>query len=108
EQLNLAAFLFYDDYTIIVPPLTPLIPGVATDDVGIVGVAMKCPLNTPVLIGDTQSLVRNFGDIGAGGTLGSLVPNLPTTNPHPADLVTEAIGALKQGANNLWCVRVSD
>src|SRR6267142_363523 len=91
-QLNLASLVVDDLYLVVVPPQTPLIPGFPTDGVGIVGSSAKGPINTPLPVGDPQSLVRTFG-------------RAKTTT---TDLVTEALGAMKQGSNNLWCVRVSD
>lgn len=91
-QLNLAALQVSDVYLIVTPPKTPLIPGFPTDGVGLVGTASWGPLNTPVPVGDIQSAVRAFGNI----------------NLHPNDLITEIVGALKQGSQNLFGIRVSD
>lgn len=91
-SLNIAALVVDDVYIVVVPPQTPIVSGVPTDGIGLVGTAMKGEPNKAILVGDTQSLVSAFGDL--------------TT--HTNDLVTEAVGAMKQGANNLWCVRVTD
>ena len=91
-QLNLAGLTASDVYVVVIPPQTPLIPGLPTDVVGIVGAANKGPVDTPVLISDVAALVRTFGDIDIG----------------PNDLGTEIVGALKQGAGNIYGVRVTD
>lgn len=91
-QLNLAALQVDDLYVVIIPPQTPLIPGFPTDGIGFVGTSIKGPLNTPVLVGTPQDVVRQFGDI--------------TT--HPNDLVTELLGAMKQGSSNIYASRTSD
>lgn len=91
-QLNLAGLTVDDLYIVIVPPQTPVIAGVPTDGIGLVGTAQKGTPNLATPISTVQDLLRSFGDISL----------------HANDLVTEAIGALKQGANNLWCIRVTD
>lgn len=90
--LNYNSLQVDDLYVVLIPPQTPLIQGYPTDGIGFVGIATWGPLNTPIPFGDIGSALRNYG-------------NLTT---HANDLITEAIGALKQGANNLYGVRVSD
>ena len=91
-QLNLSSLVVDDIYVVILPPQTPLIPGFPTDGIGLVGTGARGPMNTPLPFSDPSSLVRTFG----------------RANVATSDLVTEALGALKQGANNVWGVRVSD
>lgn len=91
-QLNLAALTVDDIYVVIIPPQTPLIQGFPTDKIGIVGTGSKGEPGKPYLISDPSSAVRSFGDI----------------NTHQNDLVTEIIAMLKQGANNIWGIRVTD
>lgn len=91
-QLNLAALVVDDIYVVIIPPQTPLIQGFPTDGIGIVGTGSKGEPNKPYLIGDPASAVRAFGDI----------------NTHQNDLVTEIMAMLKQGANNIYGIRVTD
>ena len=91
-QLNLAALQVSDIYVIITPPRTALIQGFPTDGIGLVGTAGWGPLNVPMPVGDVQSAIRAFGNI--------------STSPN--DIMTEIIGALKQGARNIFGVRVSD
>jgi len=43
--------------------------------------------------------VRTFGNIGGTGVVGV---------PHPNDMVTDILGAMKQGASNIYGVRVTD
>lgn len=91
-QLNLAALTVNDVYVVIRPPQTPLIPGIPTDGIGIVGTAKKGEPNKPTLVGNPEQVVTEFGQL--------------TTSTY--DLVTEIIGAMKQGANNIYGVRVTD
>lgn len=91
-QLNLAALQVDDIYVVIIPPQTPLIAGVPTDGLMLVGTASKGKPNTPYPVGDPSSLVRYLGNV----------------NTDKYDVVTEAIGAMKQGANNIYCIRVTD
>lgn len=91
-QLNLAGLVVDDIYVVIVPPQTPLIQGFPTDGIGLIGTASKGEPNRPYLIGDPASAVRALGDI----------------NTHQNDLMTEIMGALKQGANNIYAIRVTD
>lgn len=91
-QLNLAALTVDDIYVVIVPPQTPLIQGFPTDGIGIVGTGSKGEPNRPYLIGGPADAVRAFGDVST----------------HQHDLVTEIMGMLKQGANNIYGIRVTD
>lgn len=91
-QLNLAALVVDDIYVVVIPPQTPLVSGVPTDGVLLVGTASKGKPNTPYPVGDPSSLVRYLGNV----------------NTDKYDVVTEAIGAMKQGANNIYCIRVTD
>src|SRR5882724_3567918 len=92
-QLNLASLQTDDIYVIVVPPATPLIPGFPTDGVGVVGVAQRGKPNVPLLVTDPSSLVRTFGNIGGTGVVGV---------PHPNDMVTDILGAMKQRDARGW------
>jgi phage tail sheath protein FI len=92
QDINLAALDLSDSYVVIIPPQNNVIPGVSTQLAGIVGTATRGPLNSPVVVSDMASLILNFG--------------LPQTASH--NLVTEAMNALRQGANRIICVRVAD
>jgi len=91
-SLNTAALGSNDIYVVIVPPQNLVIQGIATNVGGIVGTGAWGPVDTPVLLGTPADLKGWFGPIAL--------------TPH--DLVTEAILAMRQGANNLRAVRVTD
>lgn len=91
-NINLASLIVDDIYVVVNPPSNSVIPGIPTDIAGIVGTASRGPMNQPIFISTPADLRRNFGDIST----------------DKFDLVTEALMAMKQGANNLVCVRVGD
>ncbi len=91
-SLNTAALGSNDIYVVIVPPQNVVIQGIATNIGGVVGSGAWGPVNTPVLLGTPADVKGWFGPIA--------------TTPH--DLVTDAILAMRQGANNLRAVRVTD
>lgn len=88
---NLAAIGVPNVYVQIVPP-NPLLNGVPTDIVGVVGTAQWGPKNAPVTIGSLQQLVSIFGN-----------PSLDTY-----DMPSCVYAAILQGANDFRCVRVTD
>lgn len=88
---NLAALTVPNLYVQIVPP-NPLLNGVPTDVIGIVGTASWGQLNSPVVVGNLQELVALFG----------------TPNSIRYDLGTAVYACSLQGASNFRCVRVSD
>lgn len=88
---NLAAIGVPNVYVQIIPP-NPLLNGVPTDIVGVVGTAQWGPKNSPVTIGSLQQLVSIFGN-----------PALDTY-----DMPSCVYNAILQGANNFRCVRVTD
>lgn len=88
---NLAALTVPNLYVQIVPP-NPLLNGVPTDVIGIVGTASWGQLNAPVVVGNIQEQVALFG----------------TPQPVRYDLGTAMYAASLQGASNFRCVRVSD
>ncbi|MBO9539679.1 phage tail protein [bacterium] len=91
-SLNTAALGSDDIYVVIVPPQNLVIQGIATNVGGIVGTGAWGPVDTPVVLGTPADVKGWFGPIAL--------------TPH--DLVTDAILAMRQGANNLRAVRVTD
>jgi phage tail sheath protein FI len=90
--LNLASLIVPDLYLVIVPPQVILLNGVPTNVLGVVGTASWGPVNTPVLVSDMPTQVRNFGS--------------PVNRKY--DLGTHVAVAVQQGAQNMRCVRVTD
>jgi hypothetical protein len=88
---NLASIGVPNVYVQIVPP-NPLLNGVPTNIVGVVGSAAWGPKNSPVAIGNIQQGVSVFG--------------MP--QPRQYDLLTPVFAAMQQGANQFLCVRVTD
>lgn len=88
---NLAAVGVPNVYVQIVPP-NPLLNGVSTDIVGVVGSASWGAVNSATTIGSLQDLVAAFG------------------NPKPIkyDLATQVWLGMQEGASNYRCVRVTD
>lgn len=91
-SLNTAALGSDDIYVVIVPPQNVVIQGIATNVGGLVGTGAWGPVNTPVVLATPADAKGWFGSI--------------STTPY--DLVTDAILAMRQGANNLRAVRVTD
>lgn len=88
---NLSALTVPNIYVQIVPP-NPLLNGVPTNVIGIVGSASWGPKNSPVTVGNIQNGVIDFG----------------TPNPIKHDLMTAVYAASLQGASSFRCVRVTD
>lgn len=90
-QTNLAGIGVPNVLVQIVPP-NPLLNGVPTNVIGVVGTGTWGPTNSPTAIGSLQQLVGIFGN--------------PQTNTY--DLGTPVYNAMQQGANSFLCVRVTD
>lgn len=88
---NLAAAGVPNVLVQIVPP-NPLLNGVPTDIVGVVGIASWGPVNSPQVIGSLPQQVAIFGN--------------PLSQQY--DMGTQVYNAIQQGANNFRCVRVTD
>jgi hypothetical protein len=88
---NLAAIGVPNVLVQITPP-NPLLNGVPTDIVGVVGTAQWGPTNAPVTIGSLQQLVSVFGN--------------PSLDAY--DMPSCVYAAMQQSANNFRCVRVTD
>ena len=89
-SLNTAALTAPDLYVQVIAPKTRLINGVATDILGIVGVASWGPTNSPFLIGSTTDMQRLVG--------GQQV--------RKYDLATAVAVSLQLGAANIRAVRI--
>lgn len=78
-------------YVNIIPP-NPLLNGVPTNIIGVVGSAQWGPVNSQVISGSMQEFVAKFG------------------NPQARlyDLGSTVYAASQEGANNFVCVRVTD
>jgi hypothetical protein len=90
-ELNKVGLVIPDLYINIVPP-QPIIEGVPTDIVGVVGTATWGPVGVPTPFGDGPSLVAAFGR--------------PQSRKH--DMGTVALIAMEQGAASFRGVRVTD
>ena len=90
-SINTTALLVPDLFVQIVPP-QPLLNGVPTNILGIVGTATWGPVNSPVIAGGFSDASRLFGPMQA----------------RKFDLGTAAYAAALQGASNLRLVRVTD
>lgn len=88
---NLAAIGVPNVIVQIVPP-NPLLNGVPTNIIGVVGTATWGPNNSPIVIGSLQELIAFFGQ--------------PQNATY--DLGTQVYTAFLQGAANFRCVRVTD
>lgn len=75
----------------IIPP-SPLLNGVPTNVIGVVGIGSWGPVNAPVAIGSLQDQVANFG----------------TPLNATYDMGTQVYNAVQQGASSFLCVRVTD
>ncbi|MBB1614527.1 phage tail protein [Pseudomonas sp. UMC65] len=91
-SLNTAALQAPDLYIQIVPPKTRYINGVATDILGLVGIADWGPVNSPTLIGSPGDASQNFG----------------TQTVRKYDLCTAIAISIQGGASNIRAVRVTD
>ncbi|SEC24985.1 hypothetical protein SAMN05216178_3976 [Pseudomonas saponiphila] len=91
-SLNTAALQAPDLYIQIVPPKTRYINGVATDILGLVGIADWGPVNSPTLIGSPGDASQNFG--------------IQTVRKY--DLCTAIAISIQGGASNIRAVRVTD
>jgi phage tail sheath protein FI len=89
---NTAAQIVPDLYVNIIPPSIQTINGVPTNVGGFVGTASFGPVNQPVLVGTYGQYAYNFGPIVA----------------RKYDMGTHVATAILQGANNIYCVRVTD
>lgn len=90
-NLNTTGLIVPDVYVQIIPPSVSLLNGVATDILGLVGVASWGPVNQPITISSYADFVANFG---------------PLKN-QKHDLGTAVAIAVLQGAKNLRVVRVT-
>ncbi|WP_027921496.1 tail protein [Pseudomonas sp. URMO17WK12:I12] len=91
-SLNTAALQAPDLYIQIVPPKTRYINGVATDILGIVGVADWGPVGASTLIGSPGDASQKFG----------------TQAVRKYDLCTAIAVSIQGGASNIRAVRVTD
>ncbi|MCF7536155.1 phage tail protein [Pseudomonas petrae] len=91
-SLNTAALQAPDLYIQVVPPKTRYINGVATDILGIVGVADWGPVNSATLIGSPGDATQRFG----------------TQMVRKYDLCTALAVSIQGGASNIRAVRVTD
>ena len=91
-SLNTAALQAPDLYIQIVPPKTRYINGVATDILGIVGIADWGPVNSATLIGSPGDASQKFG----------------TQTVRKYDLCTAIAASIQIGASNIRAVRVTD
>lgn len=91
-SINTAALQAPDLYVQIIAPKTRYINGVATDVLGIVGVASWGPVNSATLSGSAADVQRLWG----------------TQQVRKYDLATAMAVSLQQGAGNLLGVRVTD
>lgn len=88
---NLAAIGVPNVITQIVPP-NPLLNGVPTNIIGVVGTGTWGAVNSPITTGSLTELIANFGQ--------------PQNATY--DLGTQVYTAYLQGASNFVCVRVTD
>lgn len=91
-SLNTAALQAPDLYIQIVPPKTRFINGVATDILGIVGIADWGPVGAATLIGSPGDASQKFG----------------TQAVRKYDLCTAIAVSIQGGASNIRAVRVTD
>jgi uncharacterized protein len=91
-SLNTAALQAPDLYIQIVPPKTRYINGVATDILGIIGIADWGPVNSAVLIGSPGDASQKFG--------------IQTVRKY--DLCTAIAVSIQSGTSNIRAVRVTD
>jgi len=89
--INVAATQVPNVYVNIIPP-NPLLNGVPTNIIGVVGTATWGPVNSQYTIGSMQQYVQIFGN--------------PIARQY--DMGTAVYMASQQGANNFLCVRVTD
>lgn len=90
--LNTAALTAPDLYIQIQPPKTRYINGVATDILGVVGIADWGPVNSATLIGSPGDASQKFG----------------TQNVRKYDLCTALSVSIQGGASNIRAIRVTD
>ncbi|MGA8120828.1 phage tail protein [Rouxiella badensis] len=91
-SLNTSALTAPDLYVQVVAPKTTYINGVATDGLGLVGIASWGPVNSPFLIGSASDQALYIG----------------SQQNRKYDLATAVAISLQLGATNLNCVRVTD
>ena len=91
-SLNTSALNAPDLYVQVVPPRTRFINGVATDGLGLVGVASCGPVNSAFRISSDTDMAFMLG--------------APSVRPY--DLSTAVAISLQLGASNLNCVRVTN
>jgi hypothetical protein len=91
-SLNTSALTAPDLYVQVVAPKTQYINGVATDGLGLVGIASWGPVNSPFLIGSASDQALYIG----------------SQQNRKYDLATAVAISLQLGASNLNCVRVTD
>ncbi|TDS68013.1 hypothetical protein C7434_3758 [Pantoea sp. PNA 14-12] len=91
-DLNTSALTAPDLYVQVVPPKTRFINGIATDGLGLVGVASWGPVNSVFKIGSDNDMAFLLGP--------------PKDRQY--DLATATTISLQLGASNLNCVRVTN
>ncbi len=91
-SINTTALSVPDLYVQIVPPQNAFINGIPTNILGMVGTSSWGPVDSPVIVGNLNQFVQNFGPI--------------LTNKY--DMGTHVALASLQGASNFRCVRVTD
>lgn len=90
-SINATALTVPNSYTQIIPP-APLINGLSTNKLGIVGTGSWGLVNAQTAVGSMVQQQQLFGPIQA----------------QKYDLGTAVEAALMQGANNICCIRVTD
>lgn len=91
-QINPSALVVPGAYINILPPSSPVITGVPSNIVGVVGTAIWGPKNAPVGVGNYAQYQAAFGALQA----------------RKYDMGTLVSAAILNGANNFRCVRVTD
>lgn len=91
-SVNAAALTAPDVYIFNNPPKIRLINGVATDVLGIVGVASWGAVNSPMLVGSPGDVAQKIG----------------TQQVRKYDLATACAVSIQLGASNIRAVRVTD
>src|SRR5579875_2920644 len=91
-SINTTALVVPDLYVQIVPPQNLVLNGVPTNILGVVGTASWGPVGQPVTLATMADYARSFGPVMA----------------RKYDMGTQVATAVQQGAQNFYCVRVSD
>ena len=91
-SINTTALVVPDLYVQIVPPQNLVLNGVPTNILGVVGTASWGPVGQPVTVATMADYAVSFGPIVA----------------RKYDMGTQVAMAVQQGAQNFYCVRVTD